>query len=167
MRDAIGPPDAMPAIGRAAQAEAIEMGELDGWTTGVGYMRDGQQHEGVRMHARRPERSLQISRRVWIAWERATPSGAQTIPVVLRPVCRSARASGSRGDIRGCGADTPKRSRRQLASLCFYKTYDATTQYAAWLYPPMLIPDWIGTSVPAPAPAASSSRKPLTINQLC
>lgn len=80
----------MPATARpqllgnriAAQVEAVEMGEPDCRTTRVDYMRDGQQHEGVRIHARRPERSLQISRRVRVTWETANPIDAQMISVL-------------------------------------------------------------------------------------
>lgn len=108
------------------------MGELDGRTARVDYMRDRQQHEGVRMHVWRPERSLKISRRVWIAWERATPSDAQTIPVVSRPACGSAPTSGSLGDIRRCGADTPKQNRKRQAAKYTRRPQGATTRYAAW-----------------------------------
>ena len=76
MRDAIDLPDSMPAIGRAAQVEAGEMGEPDYRLGRSVVMFDGGQLDGLRANAGLPEEGLPIRGRLGIAGEIATPNAA-------------------------------------------------------------------------------------------
>ena len=76
MRHAIDLPYTVPAIGRAAQVEAGEMGKPDYGLGRPCEMFDGRQFNGLRTKARLPEDRLPVGRRVGIAGEIATPNAA-------------------------------------------------------------------------------------------
>ena len=112
MFDAIHLPDTVPAIGGAAQVEAIEMRQRQG-RFGVAFLvTDRGQHYRLRLQVWRPDRRLPVMRRVGIAREIATPSEPRTLQGRGQPPLRSMRWSGSPDDIRRCGASIPKRSQR-------------------------------------------------------
>ena len=76
MRHATDLPDAVPAIGGAAQIEAGEMSERDNRFRIAVMMLDGQQFHGLRPDTRIPEERLFVGGCVRVAREIATPSAA-------------------------------------------------------------------------------------------
>ena len=112
MCDAIHLPDAVPAIGSAAQIEAGEMGKRQ-YRFGVAVlMLDRREHHRLRLKARTPDWWRPVMRRVGIAREIATPSDLRTLQGHGRTVLRLVRWSGTPDDNRHSGADIPKRNRR-------------------------------------------------------
>ena len=89
MRDAIHLPDAVPAIGRAAQVQVIEMCERDDGFGRVRLILDRRQNDRLWPKPWRPEQGLAIRRCVGIGWEIATPNAGRRLPTGRSPVASS------------------------------------------------------------------------------
>ena len=132
MLDAIHLPNAVPAIGCAAQDETVEMCEIDGRLSpcGRGFGRD--QFDGLRLESGRPEQRIAIRRFVGVVREIATPNAERRLPVRLRSAVLPAQEAGSPAGSRDCDGDIPRRNRRRGWSSYARKPPAPANRSSAW-----------------------------------